>query len=214
MVREMPSHRIHCAQSLKRYGKDFTELHHWMDEMTTLVAYKSHRKFRHDPYKTPKVARRLFGEFADEACLDHIRLDALELKEEESAKAIINNPDHEIIRLSLQFTYPEYSVRTHATQRKTDIVFLPGMSVHIPKLVKINGKLQRDDANANYLTNEEQVRVLFALMKRLEPNLTDEDIQVIAKKLEETGTSFGEALVDFMYRWFKITAKRHIEVQI
>jgi hypothetical protein len=36
---------------------------------------KDHRMYRHDPYKTPLEARRMFGENADHACLDHIRLD-------------------------------------------------------------------------------------------------------------------------------------------
>jgi len=30
---------------------------------------------RHDPYITPIEAKKLFGEYADHACLDHIRLD-------------------------------------------------------------------------------------------------------------------------------------------
>jgi hypothetical protein len=36
-----------------------------------------HRMYRHNPYKTPLEARRMFGENADHACLDHIRLDEL-----------------------------------------------------------------------------------------------------------------------------------------
>jgi len=45
-----------------------------MDEPSEILGYK-HRMYRHDPYTTPQVARRLFGEYADDACLDHIRLD-------------------------------------------------------------------------------------------------------------------------------------------
>lgn len=48
-----------------------------MDEPTTIMGSK-HRMYRHDPYKTPKVARALFGPLADQACLDHIRLDRQE----------------------------------------------------------------------------------------------------------------------------------------
>jgi len=70
----LPSHEEHCQQSLRRYGKTFSELHKWMDEPSEILGYK-HRMYRHDPYTTPHVARRLFGEYADEACLDHIRLD-------------------------------------------------------------------------------------------------------------------------------------------
>jgi len=73
----LPSHEEHCQESLRRYGKTFSELHRWMDEPSTIMGSK-HRMHRHDPYKTPKVASALFGEYADQACLDHIRLDELE----------------------------------------------------------------------------------------------------------------------------------------
>ncbi len=36
---------------------------------------RTHRRFRHDPQTTPAEAKKLFGEFADHACIDHIRLD-------------------------------------------------------------------------------------------------------------------------------------------
>jgi TM2 domain-containing membrane protein YozV len=45
-----------------------------MDEPSEIMGSK-HRMYRHDPYNTPKEARLLFGEYADEACLDHILLD-------------------------------------------------------------------------------------------------------------------------------------------
>ena len=45
-----------------------------MDEPWDVLGRK-HRMFRHDPRTTPIEARRLFGEYADHACLDHIRLD-------------------------------------------------------------------------------------------------------------------------------------------
>lgn len=73
----MPSHEEHCQDSLKRYGKRFDELHKWMDEPSTLLG-PGHRKYRHDPNKTPQIAKALFGTLADQACLDHIRLDELE----------------------------------------------------------------------------------------------------------------------------------------
>jgi len=72
----MPLHEEHCQDSLRRYGKRFDELHRWMDEPSDILGPK-HRKYRHDPNKTPHEARQLFGEFADQACLDHIRLDRL-----------------------------------------------------------------------------------------------------------------------------------------
>ena len=73
----MPSHEEHRQDSLKRYGKRFDELHRWMDEPSTVLG-PSHRKYRHDPNKTPQIAKVLFGPLADQACLDHIRLDELE----------------------------------------------------------------------------------------------------------------------------------------
>jgi hypothetical protein len=48
-----------------------------MDEPCTLLG-KGHRVHRHDPIKTPPLAKELFGNLADEACLDHIRFDELE----------------------------------------------------------------------------------------------------------------------------------------
>jgi hypothetical protein len=48
-----------------------------MDEPSTLFG-KGHRRYRHDPIQTPLLAKKLFGELADQACLDHIRLDELE----------------------------------------------------------------------------------------------------------------------------------------
>jgi len=45
-----------------------------MDEPWEILGTK-HRIYRHDPYATPRKAEILFGEFADDACLDHILLD-------------------------------------------------------------------------------------------------------------------------------------------
>ena len=70
----MPDHEEHCKYSLKKYGKGFSELHGWMDEPWEILG-KQHRMYRHDPYTTPEEAKKLFGEYADHACLDHIMLD-------------------------------------------------------------------------------------------------------------------------------------------
>lgn len=70
----MPSHEEHCQNSLKKYGGRFDELHRWMDE-PCIVMGREHRMYRHDPYITPKEAKKIFGEYADQACLDHIILD-------------------------------------------------------------------------------------------------------------------------------------------
>jgi ribosomal protein S27AE len=75
----MPNREEHCEESLRRYDKSFAELHKWMDEPSAILGQK-HRKYRHDPNTTPIVARKLFGENADNACLDHIRLDELETR--------------------------------------------------------------------------------------------------------------------------------------
>jgi hypothetical protein len=48
-----------------------------MDEPSTILG-PNHRKFRHDPNSTPYIAKQLFGPLADQACLDHIRLDELD----------------------------------------------------------------------------------------------------------------------------------------
>ena len=82
----MPSHEERCQDSLKLYGKRFDELHRWIDEPSTMLA-KGHRIHRHDPVTTPKVAKELFGEFADQACIDHIRLDRLEERRLRKEKA-------------------------------------------------------------------------------------------------------------------------------
>jgi len=74
MVVLVPSHEKHCRDSLRKYGKRFEDLHLWMDEPRDILGRK-HRMFRHDPEVTPREAKGLFGEFADHACLDHIRLD-------------------------------------------------------------------------------------------------------------------------------------------
>jgi len=77
LLTNMPNHKEHCEDSLRRYGKTFSELHKWMDEPSTILG-PTHRKYRHDPHSTPPIAGELFGPLADQACLDHIRLDELE----------------------------------------------------------------------------------------------------------------------------------------
>ena len=70
----MPSHKEHCLHSLSTYGKSFSILHKWMDEPVKVLG-SSHRMFRHDLKKTPVIAKNLFGELADQACIDHIIMD-------------------------------------------------------------------------------------------------------------------------------------------
>lgn len=83
----MPSHEEHCRDSVRKYGKAFSDLHHWMDEPSTLLG-KGHRVYRHDPIRTPPLAKKIFGELADQACLDHIRLDELESRRMQSQQPL------------------------------------------------------------------------------------------------------------------------------
>ena len=84
----MPNNEEHSQESLKRYGKSFSELHKWMDEPSAILG-ANHRKYRHDPNITPREAKELFGENADNACLDHIRLDEIEKRKRFSSPMTI-----------------------------------------------------------------------------------------------------------------------------
>jgi hypothetical protein len=53
-----------------------------MDEPSQMLS-GSHRKFRHDPNITPLETKKMFGENADNACLDHIFLDKATSREKE-----------------------------------------------------------------------------------------------------------------------------------
>lgn len=85
----MPNHEEHCVESLKRYGKTFSEVHAWMDE-PCLILGAQHRIYRHNPYVTPTEAKAIFGDLADHVCLDHIRLDELENRKNASNHEIRN----------------------------------------------------------------------------------------------------------------------------
>ena len=43
----MPSLKVHCENSFNRTGKDFRELHEWMDEPGEILGI-DHRRVRHD----------------------------------------------------------------------------------------------------------------------------------------------------------------------
>lgn len=70
----MPNHETHCEHSFQRYGRRFSELHRWMDEPSRGLGPR-HQVLRHDLKTTPAEARGLFGEWADQAAIDHILLD-------------------------------------------------------------------------------------------------------------------------------------------
>ena len=96
----MPNHEEHCADSLKRYGRTFSEVHRWMDEPCSLLG-SQHRIYRHDPFVTPKEAKTIFGENADNACLDHIELDELDSRQ----KSIENKSFTEILPVVITVRY-------------------------------------------------------------------------------------------------------------
>jgi hypothetical protein len=81
----LPNHEEHCLESLKRYGKTFSEVHRWMDE-PCLILGSQHRIYRHDPFVSPKEAKAIFGDLADHVVLDHIRLDELESRREATSE--------------------------------------------------------------------------------------------------------------------------------
>ena len=43
----MPNNRTHCNQSRRRYGRNYREVHKWMDSPSSILG-KKHRKVRHD----------------------------------------------------------------------------------------------------------------------------------------------------------------------
>jgi hypothetical protein len=116
----MPSHEQHCKLSLERYGKDFSGLHGWMDEPAVVIVGMTHRKFRHDIYTTPQEALKIFGEFADQACIDHIKQDA--------------NEDRKREKKPKRSKYEEILVRLERLEKNnptaiTEISFIPSSSV-------------------------------------------------------------------------------------
>jgi hypothetical protein len=72
----MPSFKVHRRCSLRRTGKDFAELHKWMDEPHRILKM-DHRRVRHDLSYIPEVIE-LFGKDAVFEFLMHISLDYYE----------------------------------------------------------------------------------------------------------------------------------------
>ena len=85
-----------------------------MDEPSLLLG-SSHRRYRHDPNVTPIEARAIFGEGADNACLDHIRLDALESQRSETTFWILKNVLRETksVQPVINFTVNSYARAWH-----------------------------------------------------------------------------------------------------
>jgi hypothetical protein len=70
----MPRNKTHREQSRRRYGKSYAEVHRWMDRPSSAL-HEKHREVRHDFYKTPQQAQRIFGGNAANVVRDHIRMD-------------------------------------------------------------------------------------------------------------------------------------------
>jgi len=77
----LPNFEEHCESTGKKMGCRFERVHKWMDSPSQYMG-KSHRLRRHDPYKTPEIAKGLFSKnypnhthLIEEAVLDHIELD-------------------------------------------------------------------------------------------------------------------------------------------
>ena len=77
----MPNFEEHCESTGKKLDCRFERVHKWMDSPSQYMG-KSHRLRRHDPYKTPEIAKGLFSKYypnhahlIEEAVLDHIELD-------------------------------------------------------------------------------------------------------------------------------------------
>ncbi len=71
----MPSFAEHCAESLKTFGKDYAEVHLWLDEFAGTAGYGfRHRKKRHHEAGIRQVAE-LFGSAAVLAARQHIIAD-------------------------------------------------------------------------------------------------------------------------------------------
>ena len=85
----------------------------WMSRAFFLGS--SHRRYRHDPIVTPIEAKVIFGEGADNACLDHIRLDALESQRSVTTFWILKNVLRETksVQPVVNFTINSYAGAWH-----------------------------------------------------------------------------------------------------
>lgn len=68
----MPMFDEHCAESVNAFGRDFAEVHLWLDAFAGTVEYGfRHRKKRHHEAGV-RLAAELFGEEAAPAARQHI----------------------------------------------------------------------------------------------------------------------------------------------
>lgn len=88
-----------------------------MDEPSFLLGAK-HRKYRHDPNVTPSEAKAIFGELADAACLDHIRLDELESRKNNTTSE--TKSDHQMVAFTIQSPAGEWYFQSEAISISKD----------------------------------------------------------------------------------------------
>jgi len=79
----MPDNEAHSDQSRRRYGRSYSEVHRWIDRPSSAL-HEKHRMVRHDFYKTPQQAQRIFGGNAANVVRDHIRLDRNDSRKQRS----------------------------------------------------------------------------------------------------------------------------------
>ena len=139
----MPSHAKHCEISLKLYGKTFSELHKWMD-FPSIVYGINHRIFRHDPFRTPAEAMKLFGTLAYHACLDHIILDILSTNKGEKFAEDMMLENNSAIRRHV-FLLSQNFNRTILTSEEISehVGFLIGVGYSVQDITQMTGMSKR-----------------------------------------------------------------------
>jgi len=135
----MPNLKEHEEKSLERYGKKFTELHMWMDAPVKVLGLH-HRKLRHDLKQTPLEARQLFGENADNVCIDHIIMDIEESKTNKESRTRTVNTQMISIRLPLLMMKIVYELSRTTKKSMTGIIieFLQKGIMHEHMINKLN----------------------------------------------------------------------------
>lgn len=107
----MPNFKEHCESTARKLGCRFERIHKWMDSPSQYMGTR-HRLRRHDPYKTPEIAKELFSKYypnhahlIEEAVLDHIELDrnSGDFTYSETEKALMEmDKERETFRKSLE----------------------------------------------------------------------------------------------------------------
>lgn len=115
-----------------------------MDEPCVILG-ANHRKYRHKPNTTPQEAKALFGKNADNACLDHIRLDELERRKKGIRKGS-QFKEPSFVRLSKNeatFTYPIASEKPQGWVRTDEGIVWEQIIKRCPKCNNIFSSQQK-----------------------------------------------------------------------